>query len=174
MKDKLSREIICIGCHKKFSEDLLENRCRVTIKGSMYDFIPETWDICPECRRRKKRSVYSKFKSKQYLHDWARKIKSQFPTIGNVVTESRLRELGVELLIEAEADKSLLTPVPKHKIRELVESKAHKFLMDNFVNEIPPIEKMPLDETARWIQYIEKLIYSSLEAYVNLREGKEE
>ena len=69
--------------------------------------------------------------------------------------------------------KSRLTPVPKHKIRELVENKAHKFLMDNFVNEIPPIEKMPLDETARWIQYIEKLIYSSLEAFDNLREGKE-
>ena len=69
--------------------------------------------------------------------------------------------------------KSLLTPVPKHKIRELVENKAHKFLMDNFVNEIPPIKEMPLDETARWIQCIEKLIYSSLEAYDNLREGKE-
>jgi len=127
MNDKHSREIECIGCHKKFSVDLLGDRCRVTIKGGMQDFIPETWDICPECRRRKKRSVYSKFKSKQYLHDWARKIKTQFPTIGNVVTESRLRELGVELLIEAEADKSILQPVPKEKLNEFVEKKAEEW-----------------------------------------------
>ena len=126
MNDKHSREIECIGCHKKFSADLLGDRCRVTIKGGMQDFIPETWDICPECRRRKKRSVYSKFKSKQYLHDWARKIITQFPTIGNVVTESRLRELGVELLIEAEADKSLLTFVPEKKLKELVENKTNR------------------------------------------------
>ena len=42
----------CIGCGKQFDENLLKDRCKVTVKGSIHDFIPETWDICPDCRKK--------------------------------------------------------------------------------------------------------------------------
>ena len=106
MKDKFSQEVDCIGCHKKFDTSILQDRCRVTIKGSMHTYTPETWDICPECRERKERSVYSKFKSKQYLHDWAREIMTTFPEINEIMTESRLRELGVELILKYKESKN--------------------------------------------------------------------
>lgn len=46
----------------------------------------------------------SPYLSKDYLHEWARRIMVEFPILGKIMTESRLRGLGVELLIEAEED----------------------------------------------------------------------
>ena len=39
-------------------------------------------------------------KSKQYLYDWAREIMNKFPEINEIMTESRLRELGIELILK--------------------------------------------------------------------------
>jgi len=46
----------------------------------------------------------SQFASKEYLHAWAKKTMDAFPALNEIMTESRLRGLGIELLIEATAD----------------------------------------------------------------------
>lgn len=45
-----NKELECIGCGKKFSADSLENRAIVTTEKASYT--PETWDICPDCRKK--------------------------------------------------------------------------------------------------------------------------
>ena len=44
--------------------------------------------------------IYSPLKSKGFLHEWAKEILDIFPAINEIITESKLRELGVQLLMK--------------------------------------------------------------------------
>ena len=50
------KEMECIGCHKSFDASLLKNRCKVIVQSRTgkisHSYIPETWDICPDCRKK--------------------------------------------------------------------------------------------------------------------------